>query len=136
VLARQLPALLQGTAPRRPQDAARATTFGRRRPADGAFDWTAPAARIHDLVRAVTHPWPGASTRLGAHPAYIWRTRVTGESTAGAAPGTLQWRDSVLRVACGDGQWLEILRAQLDGDIERDGDDLARRLEPLTSHSA
>ena len=136
VLARQLPALLQGTTPRRPQDASRASAFGRRRPADGAFDWTAPAARIHDLVRAVTHPYPGATTTLGEHPAHVWRTRVTGEATGGAAPGTLQRAAGMLRVACGDGQWLEILRAQLDGDIERDGDDLARRVEPLTSHSA
>ncbi|MGH7624369.1 MAG: formyltransferase [Gemmatimonadaceae bacterium] len=135
VLARQLPALLEGTAPRRPQDAARASTFGRRRPADGAFDWTMPAARIHDLVRAVTHPYPGATTRLGAHPAHVWQTRVMRDPTDGAAAGTLELRNGMLHAACGDGHWLGILRAQLDGDTERDGDDLARRLDLLTPHS-
>ncbi|HWG53740.1 MAG TPA: formyltransferase [Gemmatimonadaceae bacterium] len=135
VLARQLHALLEGRAPRRPQDESRASTFGRRRPADGAFDWTMPAARIHDLVRAVTHPYPGATTLLGAHPVHVWQTRLTHESMGGAAPGTFELRGGMLRAACGDGQWLGILRAQLDGDTERGGDDLARRLDLLTPHS-
>lgn len=130
VLARQLDALLAGRAPRMPQDPALATTFGRRRPEDGAFTWTQPAAAIHDLVRAVSHPYPGAFTALGNRRLHVWRTRRCdpGAGPDGAPPGTLRVIDGRLHAACGDGRWLEIVRVQLQPDVERDGADLARRL--------
>lgn len=64
VLDRHLDDLLRGTAPRTPQDHAQATVFGGRRPADGLVDWSWPARRVHDLVRAVAPPWPGAFAEL------------------------------------------------------------------------
>jgi methionyl-tRNA formyltransferase len=60
LLAELLPLVAAGTAPRLPQDESRASTFGRRRPADGRIDWSWPAARVDCLVRAVAPPWPGA----------------------------------------------------------------------------
>lgn len=60
VLGRQLASLLQGTAPRTPQDHSQATYFGGRRPEDGRIDWQQPAKKIFNLVRAVTKPYPGA----------------------------------------------------------------------------
>jgi methionyl-tRNA formyltransferase len=130
VLDRQLDALLAGTAPRRAQDHTRATKFGRRRPEDGAFSWSWPAARIHDLVRAVTHPYPGASTTLAGHRCHVWRTRHARVAPPGdsAPPGELRSVNGGLYVACGDGRWLEIVRAQLEGDIERDGAELGHHL--------
>ena len=75
-LDRALPALLAGTAPRMPQDLSRGSYFGGRRPEDGRIDWSQPAAAIHNLVRAVAPPYPGAFTQvagpdgaLSAHPA-------------------------------------------------------------------
>ena len=62
VLSRQLDALLAGKAPRTPQDASKATYFGKRTPADGLIDWTKPSRDIFNLVRAVTRPFPGAFT--------------------------------------------------------------------------
>lgn len=130
VLGRQLDALLAGSAPRRAQDPARATTFGRRRPADGAFDWTWPARAIHDLVRAVSHPYPGAFTTFDARRLFVWRTRAGDWSANGSPPGEMRVIDDRLYVACGDGRWLEIVRAQLEGEPERGGAELARRLAP------
>jgi methionyl-tRNA formyltransferase len=130
LLDRQLDALAAGCAPRRPQDATRATTFGKRRPEDGAFVWTQSATAIHNLVRAVSHPYPGAFTPHARRTLYLWRTRNGGWSAQGAHPGEMRMIDDRLYVACGsaDPQWLEIVRAQIDGDIERDGADLARHL--------
>lgn len=128
VLGRQFEALCAGTAPRRPQDASCATTFGRRRPEDGAFDWTRPAAEIHNLVRAVSHPYPGATTTLAGRPVTIWRTHNGGWSANGARPGEVRVIDDRLYVACGDGRWIELVRAQFAGDAERDGAELARHL--------
>lgn len=132
ILARQLEPLAAGRAPRRPQDPARATKFGRRRPEDGAFEWTQPAAQIHNLVRAVSHPFPGAYTTHAGRTLYVWRTRNGGWSANGARPGEMRLIDDLLYVACGaaDTQWLEIVRAQIQGDAERDGADLARHLAP------
>ena len=75
-LDRALPALLAGTAPRRPQDLAQGSYFGRRRPEDGVIDWMRDATTIHNLVRAVAPPYPGALTAVGGAPARILRTRV------------------------------------------------------------
>jgi len=59
-----LPLIRSGRTPRIPQDHARATCFGRRKPADGRIDWNRPARRIYDLIRAVADPYPGAFTFL------------------------------------------------------------------------
>jgi UDP-4-amino-4-deoxy-L-arabinose formyltransferase/UDP-glucuronic acid dehydrogenase (UDP-4-keto-hexauronic acid decarboxylating) len=64
VLARTWPKLKAGTAPRVPPDLAKGSYFGGRTPEDGRIDWTQNAKEIHDLVRAVTKPWPGAFTDL------------------------------------------------------------------------
>lgn len=80
------PSLRAGTAPRIPQDPAKATYRGRRTPEDGRIDWTRPAARIDGLVRAVTDPFPGAFTFLGGRKLMIWEgCPVPGRG----APGTL-----------------------------------------------
>ena len=64
VLARRLEDLKSGAAlPLAvPQDESAATRFGKRTPEDGRIDWTRSAKEVHDLVRAVTHPYPGAFT--------------------------------------------------------------------------
>ncbi|MBW1992684.1 MAG: formyltransferase, partial [Deltaproteobacteria bacterium] len=54
------PLLRIGKAPRIPQDHSQATYFGGRRPEDGRIDWQRSAREIYNLVRAVTHPYPGA----------------------------------------------------------------------------
>ncbi|HET7583471.1 MAG TPA: formyltransferase [Gemmatimonadaceae bacterium] len=132
VLDRQLANLLAGTAPRRAQDPAAASTFGRRRPDDGAFSWAQPAREIHDLVRAVSHPYPGARTMVDTELLYVWETRVGEPAAPGTAPGTARLAGREMQVACGDGTWLRVLRAQLAGAPEGDGADVARHL-PLPS---
>lgn len=72
-----LPALVSGTAPRLPQDLSRGGYFPGRKPEDGRIDWNWPAMRIHNLVRAVAPPYPGAFTTIAGQPVRILRTRVT-----------------------------------------------------------
>ena len=45
-----------------PQAAQNATYGCTRLPRDGEIDWTQPTRRIHDLIRALTPPYPGAFT--------------------------------------------------------------------------
>lgn len=76
LLARQIDNLKSGHAPRRAQDEAQASLFGGRGPDDGKIDWTLPAKRIVDLVRAVAAPFPGAFTQSGSRKLLIWRARA------------------------------------------------------------
>jgi len=83
------PRILDGTAPRVPQDPSRATVFGRRRPEDGRVRWEWPAQRIVNMVRALTHPFPGAFVGDGDTRLYLWAGTVERATESGAAPGTL-----------------------------------------------
>jgi len=111
VLGRQLDRLLQGTAPRRPQDHTLATVFGRRRPEDGRIDWHRPGREIFNLVRAVTRPYPGAFADFPPdRRLFVWWARPL---PGGSAPGSILGT-SPLRIGTGDG-CLEIPDAEWRG---------------------
>jgi methionyl-tRNA formyltransferase len=59
-LDRVLPELLAGSAQEIQQDLAAGSYFGGRNAEDGRIDWTRPAAEVHNLIRAVAPPYPGA----------------------------------------------------------------------------
>jgi UDP-4-amino-4-deoxy-L-arabinose formyltransferase/UDP-glucuronic acid dehydrogenase (UDP-4-keto-hexauronic acid decarboxylating) len=111
LLDRLLPSLLAGTAPRTPQDETQATVFGGRKPEDGRIDWRWPRARIHDLVRAVAPPWPGAFTELADGPLMVWRTERAPQGAPSLAPGTLALRGERVFAGAADGA-LELLAWQ------------------------
>jgi len=104
VLARQIDNLKAGTAPRIPQDATQASYFGKRRPEDGEINWNWPALRIHNLVRAVTHPYPGAFGDLFGEKTWVWKTRLHPLDSEG------------LLMTCGDGNKIELLVLQREGE--------------------
>jgi UDP-4-amino-4-deoxy-L-arabinose formyltransferase/UDP-glucuronic acid dehydrogenase (UDP-4-keto-hexauronic acid decarboxylating) len=101
LLGEVLPKIQDGTVERIPQDPEKASYFGGRRPADGEIDWTKSAAQIRNLVRAVTLPYPGAFTYLGARKCIVWQVSETG-TAENAAPGTVLSIDP-LTIACGTG---------------------------------
>jgi methionyl-tRNA formyltransferase len=115
-LDRVLPALLAGTAPRLPMNLKAGSYFGARKPEDGRIAWTQDAQRIHNLVRAVAPPYPGATTTIGNHPARVLRTRVV-TATGPATPPTLQMRDGRFFAHCGGGGVLHIIDLELDGRL-------------------
>lgn len=120
------PQLCAGTAPRVPQDPAQASYFGGRRPADGRIDWAREASRVYDLVRAVTHPYPGAFTIWGDQRLFIWEAQVEPGPAEGASPGTIVSVDPALVIATGDGR-LRAVRVQGEGGDEMDGARWAHR---------
>lgn len=79
LLERYLPLLAKGTVPRVPQNHAEATVFPQRSPADGEIDWSWPAKRIRDFIRAQTRPYPGAFTRIGGKKVILWDAEVLEE---------------------------------------------------------
>jgi methionyl-tRNA formyltransferase len=116
VMDRSLPKLLDGRANPVPQDLARGSYFGGRKPEDGRIDWTQPAQRVHDLVRAVAPPSPGAYTEVGGKRLRILRTRrLTDRAPKGEASlASDSWGRLVAR--CHDGVVLQILDNDLDGE--------------------
>jgi methionyl-tRNA formyltransferase len=109
ILARSLPGLIDGSAPRRPQPLLPGSYFGRRRPEDGRIDWSRPAAQIHDLVRAVAPPFPGAFAEVNQERVAIHRTRRTHERRP--LPPRLFGQGGRCYLVCGDGGVLELLAA-------------------------
>jgi len=128
VLDRALPDLVAGRAPRRPQDLSQGSYFGGRRPEDGRIDWRASATTIHDLVRAVAPPYPGAFTTVAGVKARVLATRV---ADAAAPPGAaaLEAEGGRLYARCGGGGRLVVRTLELDGTIA-DAGQLTARLGP------
>jgi methionyl-tRNA formyltransferase len=109
VLARSLPGLIAGTAPRLPQPIEPGQYFGRRRPEDGRIDWRRPALEIHNLVRAVAPPFPGAFAEIDGERWEFHRTRLTGERDASGGASRLISAGGECFAVCGDGQLLRLL---------------------------
>jgi len=122
------PRLRAGTAPRLPQDHAQASYFSGRRPEDGRIDWGQSAHQIHNLVRAVTHPYPGAFTTYQGHKLFIWQGKPVEASLPPASqPGTVisNRPDAGLLIATGQGGFL-IQQGQFVGEPESSGIELAK----------
>ena len=116
-LDRVLPALVAGNAPRTPQDLSRGSYHGGRRPEDGVIDWNRDATSIHNLVRAVAPPYPGAFTAVNGVPARILRTRVADAAAPRATQPVLESDRTRAIARCGGGGTLEVLSLEVDGTL-------------------
>jgi methionyl-tRNA formyltransferase len=116
VLYRSLPGLLSGTAAAREQNLAEGNYFGGRKPEDGVVHWQKRAKEIHDLVRAVAPPYPGAWASLNGQRVKLNRTRLRPEVLAVSAMGSLFVHESRLFVTAGDGQSLQLLDLELEDE--------------------
>ena len=114
ILARSLPGLIAGTAPRLPQRLEEGKYYGRRRPEDGRIDWAGSARDIHNLVRAVAPPFPGAFGQIDGQRWMIHKTRVEPRTIEPSERARLFGADGRCYVACCDGSVLQILSAVND----------------------
>jgi methionyl-tRNA formyltransferase len=107
VMRRSIGPLVSGKATLTPQDLSKGSYFGGRKPADGRIDWSKPAREIHNLVRAVAPPFPGAfDDKLKIH-----RTRVEESRKGPAALGPYEEGGEWFAV-CGDGKVLRLLEVE------------------------
>jgi len=100
------PQIRSGAALRLPQPPG-GRYFCRRTREDGRIDWQRPARDIHNLVRALVHPFPGAYFTAGEAEFVVRRSRVEANAIlSGAAAGEIVTVDSGTRsllVQTGDG---------------------------------
>lgn len=127
------PDLASGRIVEQPQDESLANYYGRRGPADGKINWRDSGRKIYNLIRAVTHPYPGAFAQGDKGRLFIWSAGYD-ETAADQSPGTVMPLESangnVQPVACGQGRLL-IKAAQWENQKECQGPDLTELgLEP------
>ncbi len=113
------PKIVAGIAPRRKMDLSKGSYFGRRKPEDGRIDWRWPARRIFNLVRAVTHPYPGAFCFAGGRKLMIWEAKIGAENGMLGEPGRVvrEAADGALEIAAGEGSII-LKIAQFEGGAE------------------
>jgi len=112
------PLIVTGRAPRIKQDLDAGSYFGRRAPADGRIDWRWPARRVFNLIRAVTHPYPGAFCFAAGKKLLVWEARIASEAGYIGTPGEIIGeRDGGIEIAAGQGS-LIVTRVQFEGEAE------------------
>ena len=133
VLRRSLPRLIAGTAPSRPLDLKQGSYFGRRTPEDGRIDWRQGARAIHDLVRAVAPPFPGAFTEVNGCRLGVLETRLdTQPLKYPAQRPCLYSSDGTWYADCSDGRRLKILQLSVNGEsVTQNGVPRALSQQPI-----
>jgi methionyl-tRNA formyltransferase len=130
LMRRTYPLLRMDVAPRIRQDHGRASYFGGRTPEDGRIDWRQPAGQIYNLIRAVTHPFPGAFTTWQGKKIFIWSAQVdSGYQGPPLPPGKVSFsrEDNFFRIGAGQGV-LMVQAAQTEDTAELTGEGLQQQL--------
>jgi methionyl-tRNA formyltransferase len=119
-LNRVLPDLINGTAQMRMQNLAAGSYYGGRKPADGVINWGDSAQNIHNLIRAVAPPYPGATTSIDGKPVIITKSLLAPARFTHSNPGFLNVSSERVIALCGDGRMLRILEAEIDGELHNE----------------
>jgi methionyl-tRNA formyltransferase len=109
-----LPKLIKGKAPHHKQKLSEGSYFSGRKAEDGQINWAASSLTIHNLVRAVAPPYPGAFTFVNGQKLTILRTSLKATN------------DAIAKTLGGDNTPLYILALELDGQ-PLDGDEFKKR---------
>ena len=106
-----LPQLIQGNVPRKANPLSQGSYFGGRKPADGQIHWNQSASQVHNLIRAVAPPYPGAFTDWQGQTMIVARSSLQGPFPAklDLGAGGIQVVDNRVFGICGDRQVIEIL---------------------------
>ncbi|MGB8599034.1 MAG: formyltransferase family protein, partial [Burkholderiales bacterium] len=112
-LDRCLPALLDGSAILRKQELSLGKYYGGRKAEDGRIDWRNSAQQIHDLIRAVAPPFPGAFSSIQGKPIRILRSILATDKTPRSTSPQFYVENRRLYVDCGTGI-LRILALELE----------------------
>ncbi|MBP8626651.1 MAG: formyltransferase [Syntrophorhabdales bacterium] len=117
-----LPKIEKGVFERIPQTG-ESTYFGGRKPEDGIIWWEKDNITIYNLIRAVTHPYPGAFTYMDGRKLFIWWAVPVEGACSTQQPGSVVSADPLI-VSTGKGM-LRLIKVQLEGDKEMEGKDFA-----------
>lgn len=122
-----LPVLANGSAKCISQNEKNATYTCKRTPEDGEINWQLPAKKIYDLIRGLTHPFPGAYTQLHRRKIFLWESELlsNAEKYIGNIPGrVLGKRNGVILVLTGEGM-IGLKKLQFQGEDEKSAADFS-----------
>lgn len=114
-LDKALPRLVDGTIKLIEQNLAAGSYFSGRKPEDGRINWHQSALQIHNLIRAVAPPYPGAFAEIAGKTLKFLRSRVIQHTGARSPTARLYWENERLRAQLRDGSILELLQVEYDG---------------------
>ena len=125
LLSRTVRDIENGTAGRTPQDHSRATYTTMLTKTMSPIDWTRPAQEIKNQIRGL-QSWPCATAEIHGKRYKIHSAVLTGERTD-KAPGSVVSADKHgLKMACGNGEVLEIAEIQAEGKKRMSAADMLR----------
>ena len=121
LLLEQIPRIQAGTAVETPLDLTAGSYFSGRSPEDGRIDWSAGTWDIHNLIRAVAPPYPGAFFDWNQQRISVLGSYWKNEAARGKGP-RLYWEDGQCHFDGCDGRRLLLTRLQWQGrDLDKAG---------------
>jgi methionyl-tRNA formyltransferase len=121
ILEKNLPRLLKGDPKGSPQDNSKATFTCKRTLLDNRIKWSDPSQKIFNLIRGVTHPYPGAYSFLNNKKITVWSAELITNlrNYIGRIPGRIVEIKKNLGalILTGDGSIL-VKTIQLEGEQE------------------
>jgi methionyl-tRNA formyltransferase len=132
MLVKNLQLIDQGKVTATPQDHSKATYCSWRGPEDGQIDWSMPAKKIRNLIRGLTHPYPGAFTYYEGKKLYCWQAELRQDRLyRGFVPGKIDRivKNTGVSVICGDGKTIFLTMVQLAGDEERNPSEFIKKIK-------
>jgi len=116
VLLDSVPEMIAGRASEIPQDLTSGSYFSGRKPDDGRIDWSLPAWEIHNLIRAVAPPYPGAFFNIGSHLVEVLGSYYRGDPARFSSP-CIYYEDGNFWADCTDGERLMITELRIDNSL-------------------
>jgi len=110
-----LPSIVDGSIKLIEQNLLLGSYFSGRKAEDGRINWNQNATQIHNLIRAVAPPYPGAFADIAGKTLKFLRSRVVATSGPNLTAPRIYWDAGRLRAQLRDGSNLELLQVEYDG---------------------
>ena len=114
LLLETVPEMIAGRIAGKPLDLAKGSYFSGRKPQDGRIDWRLPAKDLHNLIRAVAPPYPGAFFNFGPHHIEVLGSYSRDEKARFDEP-CIYIECGNFQADCVDGKRFMITRLAIDG---------------------
>lgn len=115
ILMRSLPKMQSGNFTEHIMDLSQGSYYSGRRPEDGRINWQQTASQIHNLIRAVSPPYPGAFFEIQGKELSVlgsyWRNEPAKSNKA-----RLYWENDRCYADCIDGFRFHITLLELNGE--------------------
>jgi methionyl-tRNA formyltransferase len=109
-----VPEMIAGQVTGKVMDLECGSYYSGRKPEDGRIDWRLPANDIHNLVRAVAPPYPGAFFDIGSHHLEILGSYFQAEKAIANEPA-IYFEDGCFQADCIDGERFMITELLING---------------------